>query len=614
MAKSTSVVPLPEHNPQTPTLLATPPSAAPAPAASPPPQVVTDMPPPDANPNRTAALPFAMKGTLTPAIAAPPPAMDYTAILKPILSYDLSDSDEANIREVLRSGTAAAARIKDPAARDFALWYKYRNSPAISGNAEDIEQFRLAHPDWPAQDELREKAETVLFLTDASPDEVRAFFKNSAPLTGAGKAALAGVNLKDGDEAGAKALVVSAWRDHQLNAAVEKKILDRYGNMLSAETHRARIDRLLYPDDPGAIEAALRVSKLLPADEQKKIAARIAVVKRGGNAGKLLDALPASAVEADAGLRFNRIQWLRRTKDKDHREQAWKMLLDAPSEPNILLDLNNWWAERRINCRGALNDGQPRVAYEIASKHGLVSGDAYIEAEFLAGWIALRFLDEPHTAMQHFTSLRARSHQLEEHRTRRILARPHVAGPRRPRHGHRAFPRRGQIPAIFLRPARPPDRSTRVPPISRSRRRRCRRKPTSRASSRATPCGRSGLPAPPGWTARSPQFLLALSRKLTNPAEVVLLVELAKAEGEPQVALRLAKIAFNRDLPVGDYALPIGVIPEFRSLLTDRVDPGAGACTVAAGKRVQRRGQEPGRRQRLDAIDAEHRQGRGQGL
>ncbi|HEY6670713.1 MAG TPA: lytic transglycosylase domain-containing protein, partial [Methyloceanibacter sp.] len=50
-------------------------------------------------------------------------------------------------------------------------------------------------------------------------------------------------------------------------------------------------------------------------------------------------------------------------------------------------------------------------------------------------------------------------------------------------------------------------------------------------------------------------------------------VELAKAAGEPQVALRLAKIAFNRDLPVGDYALPIGVIPEFRSLLTDRVDP-----------------------------------------
>ena len=83
------------------------------------------------------------------------------------------------------------------------------------------------------------------------------------------------------------------------------------------------------------------------------------MIKRGGNAGKLLNALPPSAVKADVGLRFNRIQWLRRTKDKDHREEAWNMLLDAPSEPNVLLDLNNWWAERRINCRGALNDGQP---------------------------------------------------------------------------------------------------------------------------------------------------------------------------------------------------------------------------------------------------------------
>jgi soluble lytic murein transglycosylase len=67
--------------------------------------------------------------------------------------------------------------------------------------------------------------------------------------------------------------------------------------------------------------------------------------------------------------------------------------------------------------------------------------------------------------------------------------------------------------------------------------------------------------------------MLALSRKLTNPAEVVLLAELAKGAGDPQVALRLAKIAFNRDLPVGDYALPIGVMPEFKSLLSDRVDP-----------------------------------------
>jgi soluble lytic murein transglycosylase len=71
----------------------------------------------------------------------------------------------------------------------------------------------------------------------------------------------------------------------------------------------------------------------------------------------------------------------------------------------------------------------------------------------------------------------------------------------------------------------------------------------------------------------TPQFLLSLSRTLESAAEVVLLAEYAKAVGQKQMALRLSKIAFNRDLPLGDYALPVGVMPNFKSLLEERVDP-----------------------------------------
>src|SRR4029079_8701440 len=90
----------------------------------------------------------------------------------------------------------------------------------------------------------------------------------------------------------------------------------------------------------------------------------------------------------------------------------------------------------------------------------------------------------------------------------------------------------------------------------------------SRDAVRASGVARAwGLDGPP------PQFFLALSRKLESPAEIVLLAELAQVLGQPQIALRLSKIAFNRDLPVADYARPSGVIPEFRSLLgQDRVD------------------------------------------
>jgi len=578
---SVSDMPLPDRNPKAPppsllslgpSVLAVPTTAPQMAPSAPVPSAAAhgpanDMTLPDPNPNRTATIPFEMKGTLTPAIQAPPPAMDYASILKPILSYDLSTSDDANLRDVMRGG-ASASSIQDPAARAFALWYKYRGS-GISGSADAIEQFRLSHPDWPGQDELREKAETVLFLNDASPDAVKSFFATSTPLTGAGKAALAGAYLKDGNDAAARDLVVSAWRDHQLNAAVEKKILDRFGSMLTAENHRARIDRLLYPDDKSATAAALRVSKLLPADEQKKVAARIAVVQRGGNAGKLLDALPAGAVNADVGLRFNRIQWLRR---KDRDEEAWKMLLDAPSEPNVLLDLNNWWVERRLNCRTALNAGKARIAYEIADKHGLVSGDAYIEAEFLAGWIALRFLSEPQTALHHFILLRAAATSSKNIALGEYwLGRTSLAlGDRGSAivhfHGAAKYPQYfyGQLgrQALDAKPAHLVITATPLPTDEDIQRF------LSRDAVRAI-----GVAHATGLDGVTPQFYLALSRKLESPAEVVLLAELAKASGEPQVALRLSKIAFNRDLPVGDYALPIGVIPEFKSLLTDRVDP-----------------------------------------
>ena len=302
---------------QPPSLLAPPssplPSAQPAPHAGPIPpviegigQIVKDMPFPDPNPNRpsSAAL-MNLKGALAPAVQAPPPALDYEAVLKPLLSYELSSSDHAYVREVMRgAGAATAQKIKDPAARAFALWHRYRNGPASSANAEAVEAFRLAEPLLPGQDELREKAETALLLGDTTDEKVKAFFAKSEPQTGAGKAALAGVRLKEGNQEAAKALVVSAWRDHRLNSAVESKILERYGSMLTTEHHKARIDQLLLVDDKSVAEPALRVAKLLPPAEKKKVDARIAVLRRGGNAGTLLDQLGPKAIEADAGLRF----------------------------------------------------------------------------------------------------------------------------------------------------------------------------------------------------------------------------------------------------------------------------------------------------------------------
>ncbi|MGL1147956.1 hypothetical protein ACSTLC_24475, partial [Vibrio parahaemolyticus] len=47
------------------------------------------------------------------------------------------------------------------------------------------------------------------------------------------------------------------------------------------------------------------------------------------------------------------------------------------------------WPERRALMMAALRSGNLQGAHEAASRHGLISGVDYTEAEFFAGWIDL---------------------------------------------------------------------------------------------------------------------------------------------------------------------------------------------------------------------------------
>ena len=46
-----------------------------------------------------------------------------------------------------------------------------------------------------------------------------------------------------------------------------------------------------------------------------------------------------------------------------------------------------------------------KAAYQISKAHGSTKGPNAVEGEFLAGWIALRWLKDPETALRHFTKL-----------------------------------------------------------------------------------------------------------------------------------------------------------------------------------------------------------------
>lgn len=525
------------------------------------------VPLPDINPRR-AILPIRAP-KLTE--AEKKNSFDAHAALKPLLTYKLTKKDHANLKSAISAvykGRYPAAlgtmkRIKDKDARKFALWYYYR-SGGLHAKAAEIEAFRIANPHWPGQTRLRQNAERSLFVNKASAATIKAFFAQSAPETGAGKAALAAMHLADGEKAMAQSKISEAWRNYTLTRKIEKLILERFPGMLSETDHKARVDKLLYKDRKSRIASALRAASHLSKIEQKKIAARVAVVQRSRAAGKLLKAIPAASTEADIGFYFSRIQWLRR-RDKD--QEAWELLRATPNEPLQLLDLNEWWVERRVNARRALNAGHAEIAYEIAGNHGPITGRHYAEAQFLAGWIALRFLDQHEDAEKHFLALRTSALTPKQiARAEYWLGRATEATGRMS-HAATHYANAARYPLTYYGQL-----------ASHSLRNNHRilwlwleQAPTPSKAAIESFQNRDAVKAiaitqAAGFESLGPLFFHHLARTLTAPDEAVLLAELARAVDQPYASVRLGKIALNRGLPTADYAFPIGMLPDYKQL------------------------------------------------
>ena len=491
------------------------------------------------------------------------------ATLKPLLDFKLSKSDRAALKEAITASykhrypvaRAQIKRIKHPVAKKLARWYYFRSS-GVDAKAADIEAFRLANPQWPDGDRLRRNAERALYLHRVKPAAVKAFFAKSRPQTGAGKAALAAMHLKAGAKDRAKALIAEAWRNHDLSKDLEKAILKQFSGLLDHADHKARVDRLLYQDRKSKIAAVSRTAVLLPPNEQKKIKARVAVVQRSKTAKKLLAAIPKEQRKGDVGFYFSRIQWLRRHKEE---KKAWTQLRDAPSEPDVLLDLDEWWIERRINCRAALNGGYPEVAYSIARDHGPLSGKYYAEAEFLAGWIALQFLEDHEAAEKHFLALRtsARTPKLIARgeywlgRAAEAAGRPVEAAQHFTAASDHAFTYYGQLARQSL-----PRNSAFLPIVPAPE-----PTPAEIKSFRSLDAVKAiAVIRAAGLTTLTRLFFLQLARTLEKPGEAVLLAELAILMGQPHSSVRLGLIAFNRGHPTGEYAFPVGLLPKYKKL------------------------------------------------
>ncbi|MFO1171178.1 MAG: lytic transglycosylase domain-containing protein [Hyphomicrobiaceae bacterium] len=531
---------------------------------------------------RATAIGLFLLGLLTAlplAARADDPHPEMDKAIAPLFSGLPSESDlaqmkasiEAAYRDDIAGARAQSQGIQDPTARKLAEWYLLRN---VKGAADPfaLEKFRLKNPDWPAN-EIRFRTEEALLASGGDPKAVVAMFEKEPPRSGAGFGALAAAYLELGDSEKATSIARKGWREQELDKDDEAAYLKRLGKLIGPKDFKWRVDRLLLNDsrwDGVRKERVAEVKRLLPllsAGERAKAQARIAVYlcyrggRCAGSASAALNALPADAFK-DWGVAYHKIQLLRRT---DREADAWQRMLKVPDDAASLVSPDDWWFERRDNAYNALYAGKPEVAYEIVAKHGPLTVNPLKDAEFMSGWIALRFLGDAPRAKTHFEALVAAadgpiSRSEGEYwlgRTMDALGDKAAAKEHYGRASKEYTTFYGQLARQVLDPKATKIKiaPVEVPPAEVLNRF------LTRDVVRATVIAKKA-----GLTDLMRVFLSHLRFRFDNEGEMLLLAHLSVKLGDTQSSVRIGKTAIEKGFDLVQYAYPTQAMPEFSPL------------------------------------------------
>jgi soluble lytic murein transglycosylase len=289
-----------------------------------------------------------------------------------------------------------APSLADPVARTLFEWVRLRNPESREG-FERYDAFIRANPGWPSVT-LRRVAEIRLWQEHRDGATIRRFIAGE-PMTSKGRLAVARALISDGDRAEGERQIRGVWRADGLSAETESAVLDAYGTILTRADHLARMDRRIGAKDFGA---AMRAARRVGDDTAAIVKACIASEKNAGDAKKLLDAVPDDA-RGDLGYALCRIHYLVK---KDDLDAATRLVLAADPDALQAQDADEWWRERRMLARKLLDQGDAKRAYLVAGDAAEPIKPAYrADFHFMAGWIALRFLSDPDTALAHFSSI-----------------------------------------------------------------------------------------------------------------------------------------------------------------------------------------------------------------
>ena len=285
---------------------------------------------------------------------------------------------------------------KDKSIYNFIQW-RHLLTTGNQATFYDYMTFIQNNKHYPRISRIKYLAEQKLSTDKISPKKIINWFGVDEPLSGYGMLVLGESFIQTGDSEKGIALIKRGWITAELSRASMKSLSKKYRKYLDSKDYINRADYLAWENKYWDLK---RMLPYLPKDYQLLYTARQILMSKSYGVDQAIKNVPQK-FKNDAGLNHDRLKWRRK---RGRIDSSLEILSSIKNNKDYLVRPDKWWVERAIMSRALIYKNKYETAYKVASQHSLDKGSEFAEAEWLSGWIALSFLNDPILAVDHFNN------------------------------------------------------------------------------------------------------------------------------------------------------------------------------------------------------------------
>jgi soluble lytic murein transglycosylase len=291
---------------------------------------------------------------------------------------------------------STSKKAKDKSIYKFVQW-RHLLTTGNKASFYDYLLFIKKNKNYPRINRIRYLAEHKLSTDKISPKKIIDWFGPADPLSGFGMLILGESYIQTGNSKKGISLIKKGWITAELSRSNMKYFRNKYKKYLNSSDYIKRADHLAWENKHWDLKRMLRY---LPKDYQLLYTARQILMSKSYGVDQAIKNVPEK-LKNDAGLNFDRLKWRRK---RGRTDSSLEILFKIKNNKDYLVRPDKWWKERAIMARALIYKNRYETAYKIASKHSLEKGPEFADAEWMSGWIALSFLDDPILAIDHFNN------------------------------------------------------------------------------------------------------------------------------------------------------------------------------------------------------------------